>query len=126
MILGVGNDIIENNRIAAIYARHGQRFLQRIFAPAEISYCMAKADPAVHLAARFAAKEAFAKALGCGLRGFALKDIVVLNDSSGRPLIELAGKAEKMAQLQNIDNILVSLAHERAYSMATVVLEQNR
>jgi holo-[acyl-carrier protein] synthase len=78
MILGVGNDIVEVARIKAILSRHPQRFLDRVFTPHEQDYCLKRKDPALHLAARFAAKEAIVKALGTGFsQGLSWLDIEI-------------------------------------------------
>ena len=94
-MLTTGIDIIEISRVRGVLERYGQRFLNRIFTPAEIAYCRERAP---NLAARFAAKEATMKALGTGVRGVGWKDIEVVRHESGAPSIELHGRAKQRAQ----------------------------
>lgn len=86
MILGIGTDIIEVQRIRDIMKRYPKRFLERIFTSDEQTYCMRRKDPALHLAGRFAAKEAIVKALGTGFaNGLSWLDIEIRNDPLGKP-----------------------------------------
>ncbi|MES2729014.1 MAG: holo-ACP synthase [Pseudomonadota bacterium] len=100
MIYGIGTDIVPIDRIARILARHGDRFLRRTFTPAEIArggLCHTPHQVAAHFAKRFAAKEAYAKALGTGIRdGVTLRDIGVENDGLGRPSLVVHRKAQQM------------------------------
>jgi len=90
----VGVDIIEIERIEAVLRRHGERFLQRVYTPAERAYCRGRVP---ELAARFAAKEAVSKALGTGLRGIAWQEMEILGDERGKPLVNLHGRAKARA-----------------------------
>jgi holo-[acyl-carrier protein] synthase len=118
---GIGIDLVEVPRIREMLERHGQRFKERTFTAGEIAYCDACADPAMHYAARFAAKEAAAKALGTGLwaEGVAWTDIEVVREVSGKPQIALHGAAKQHAANANC---LVSLTHTRDLAMAQVIL----
>lgn len=118
---GIGIDLVEVPRIRDLLAKHGQRFKERTFTAGEISYCDACADPAMHYAARFAAKEAVAKALGTGLwaEGVVWTDIEVVRDEHGKPSIVLHGAAKVQAKAATC---LISLTHTRELAMAQVFL----
>ncbi len=123
MIYGIGIDLIEVERIRKQLER-SDRFINRIFTPDEIVYCESKKNRAQNFAARFAAKEAFFKALGTGWRGgLAFNQVEVVNDSLGKPEIRLHGKAEKLIAEKNITNICVSLTHLKDFASAIVTLE---
>ena len=123
MIYGIGIDLIEVERIRKQLER-SDRFINRIFTPDEIVYCESKKNRAQNFAARFAAKEAFFKALGTGWRGgLAFNPVEVVNDSLGKPEIRLHGKAEKLIAEKNITNICVSLTHLKDFASAIVTLE---
>ena len=95
MIYGIGTDIVDIKRIEKSLKSHGNKFLKKIFLKNEIFYCEKKKNPAAFYAKRFAAKEAFSKALGTGIRkGISFKNIEVKNDISGKPFIKLNGEAE--------------------------------
>lgn len=118
---GIGIDLVEVPRIRELLERHGQRFKERTFTAGEIAYCDSCADPAMHYAARFAAKEAAAKALGTGLwaEGVVWTDIEVVRGEHGRPSILLHNAARKHA---NEGTCLVSLTHTKELAMAQVIL----
>ncbi len=118
MRVRVGIDIIEVERIAAAIARHGERFLARVFTPAEARCCRGRV---ASLAARFAAKEAAAKALGQGIDNVRWHDIEVLNDADGRPILHLHGEARYLAARAGLNAWDVSLSHARDYAVASVV-----
>jgi len=118
-MLTTGIDIIEISRVRGVLERYGQRFLDRIFTPAEIAYCRERAP---NLAARFAAKEATMKALGTGVRGVGWKDIEVVRQESGAPSIELHGRAKQRAQRLGVQEVAISLSHSRDYAVASVVV----
>ncbi|MBM3880178.1 MAG: holo-ACP synthase [Verrucomicrobia bacterium] len=124
MILGVGIDIIEVDRIQAAHQRFGERFLKRILCPAEIAYCLAFKAPAPHLAARFAAKEAVSKAFGTGI-GHALgwQDIEVLRRGSGQPYVRLTGPGLRLLEQCGGRHLHLSLSHTQHYATALAVLE---
>lgn len=118
MELQVGVDIVEISRVEAVLERFGERFLQRIYTPAEQALCRGRAP---ELAVRFAAKEATMKALGTGRRGVGWREIEVLSDRRGRPLLYLHGRAQERAAELGLQHFAVSLSHERQLAVATVV-----
>lgn len=119
MILGVGNDIIEIERIRASIERFGERFLNRLFTANEQKYCLAHKDPAKNFAGRFAAKEAFVKALGTGFRkGVSWLDIEILNDAYGKPCITLS---EPLKELTHPSQFSLSISHCRDYATAVII-----
>jgi holo-[acyl-carrier protein] synthase len=125
MIIGIGTDIIEISRIKkAVQTR--PKLAERVFTRAEIDYCQSNGDFFTSLAARFAAKEAVAKALGTGIRDFKWQDIEVTNDFLGKPNIVIYGKAQEIAGQLGVNTIHVSLSHSRDYAVAMVVLEGDR
>src|SRR5512140_3267122 len=124
MIVGTGIDIAEVPRIAQTIARHGERFLQRVFTEGERRYCDSKANRVERFAARFAAKEAGMKALGTGWsRGVRWRDVEVQRQPGGRPTIVFHGKAAEAAHQLGTSRIAVSLTHTAAEAIAHVILE---
>lgn len=122
MIHGIGIDIIEIDRIRAMIERHGDRFLSRIFTDTEIEYCRSKKIPYQHYAARYAAKEAFSKAIATGWRGeFRWKDIEVSNNEFGQPSMMLYGK---LAERLGSDKVLISMSHSDDTVIAFVIIEK--
>ena len=119
----VGVDIIEIERIEAVLRRHGERFLERVYTPAEQAYCRGRVQ---ELAARFAAKEAISKALGTGLRGIAWQEMEILGDKRGKPLIYLHGRAKARAEELGLSEFAVSLSHSRDYALAFVMAAGKR
>lgn len=125
MIYSIGHDIVENQRIADLIAAHGQRALQRILTPAELCLCAVREDKVKFLAKRFAAKEAFAKACGTGLRTpVLLNNISILNDELGRPYFVLAPELEEWLAVRGILSYHLSLSDERSLSSAVVIFEK--
>lgn len=124
MIRGVGIDLVNIDRIEQAVERWGQRFLQRIFTAAEIERCWQLARPAQCLALRFAAKEAFAKALGLGMsKGLRWRDIEVVNDELGKPGLLLHNQAKLLLETTEVTETWLSLSDERDSAIAVVVLE---
>jgi holo-[acyl-carrier protein] synthase len=124
VILSIGTDLAEVPRIRDAHTRFGDRFLERVFTPAEIAYSLRKANKHERLAARFAAKEALMKAIGTGLsRGVTWKDIEVINLPSGKPTLRLTGQAATHAERLGTRHIHLSLTHTAGMAMAVVVLE---
>jgi holo-[acyl-carrier protein] synthase len=124
MIVGIGLDVVETDRIARILAEHGRQFRERVFTPAELAECRNRRDEAQALAARFAAKEACLKALGTGWRrGFTFRDVEVVRMDGGAPVIRLAGGAAARATARGVRAVHVSLTHERGLAAAAVILE---
>jgi holo-[acyl-carrier protein] synthase len=124
MVLGLGTDLIETERVHESMNRFGDRFLERIFTVGEIAYCTRKKNAAESFAARFAAKEAAAKALGTGIsRGVSWKEFEVKREGSGRPTLHLSGRAAELAAAMGVRRVQVSLTHSRELAMAVVVVE---
>jgi len=118
MPLSTGIDIIEIPRIERALGRWGQRFLERVYTPAEVAYCRGRVP---ELAARFAAKEAIAKALGTGLAGISWNEMEILPDRRGKPLVFLHGRARERAELLGLTEWAVSLSHLAELAVASVV-----
>jgi holo-[acyl-carrier protein] synthase len=124
LILGLGTDLIEIERIERSYQRFGEAFLARVYTPGEIAYCMAKRNYAESLAARFAAKEAGAKALGTGIsRGVNWREFEVRRRPGQRPELHLSGRAAEIAARLGIRRLSLSLSHSRTTSIAIVTAE---
>ena len=124
MVLGLGTDLIETRRVQESIDRFGERFLERIYTAGEIAYCTRKKNAAESFAARFAAKEAGAKALGTGIsRGVSWKEFEVKREVSGRPSLHLSGRAAELAGVMGVKKIQLSLTHSRDLAMAVVVAE---
>ena len=124
MVLGVGIDVIQNERIRQSLEKFGTRFINRIYTEIETGYCNNCADPGIHLAARFAAKEAAFKALGTGwAAGVKWKDIEVQRLASGKPELHLYGEALAHATSLGATRFHVSLTHDQLVSCAVVLLE---
>lgn len=124
MIVGIGVDIVETSRITEALEKYGERFQRRIFTETEIAYCTARPARMIeHFAARFAAKEAFSKALGTGMAaGVAFRDIGVVNRPGGKPELVLTGQAAlRAAGMRSY----VTLSHQRTTAVAVVVLESD-
>jgi len=127
MIIGLGIDLIEISRIEESFDRHGERFRDRVFTAAEAAYCDGQAAPALHYAARFAAKEAFSKALGLGIaNGISWPEIGVMNDEWKAPRLILTGRAAQLAAERGVWATHVSLTHTDTMASAVVVLEGER
>ena len=124
MIVGTGIDLVEIERIHQSVERFGERFLNRVFTAAEQAYCLRKKNAAESLAARFAAKEAGAKALGTGINhGVTWLEIEVVREPSGRPTIAFHGRAREIANRLGVQSAALSLTHTRDLAVASVVLE---
>ncbi|HTS46350.1 MAG TPA: holo-ACP synthase [Bryobacteraceae bacterium] len=122
--MGIGIDVEEVARIREAMERHGRRFVDRIFSPAEIAYVERKANRFERYAARFAAKEAGMKAIGTGWRrGVRWLDFEVANLPSGRPTLRMHGVAAKVAEGLGVRNIALSLTHTAQQGVAIVILE---
>ena len=125
MVLGLGTDLIEISRIEESIQQFGQRFLERVYTPGEIAYCQRKKKHAAEsFAARFAAKEAGAKALGTGIsQGVSWKEFEVQREPSGKPSLHLSGRARELADELGIRRLTLSLTHSRDVALAVVVAE---
>ncbi len=124
MIIGLGTDLIEIERVQASINRFGDRFLDRVFTPGEIAYCMRKKQSAESFAARFAAKEAAAKVLGTGIsRGVGWKEFEVRREPGQRPTLHLAGRAADLARAMGVRRMHLTLSHSRTLAIAVAVAE---
>ncbi len=122
MILGLGIDIVKVSRLEKWL--NDKKLLERFFNKEELEYVLSKGDGAApSLAVRFAAKEAFGKALGTGLAGIELKDIAVVNDKTGRPFLKLFGTALQALKEKGGASIHLSLTHEKTTAAAVVIIE---
>lgn len=122
--VGLGVDLVQVERFRNFLRRDKQALLQRLFTADELAYCFARRDPAPHLAARFAAKEALLKAFGLGLRdGLSWQDMEVVRDSLGRPFFRLHGRAAELLAERGLADPLLSYSHDGDYATATVILE---
>ncbi|MBK5273775.1 MAG: holo-[acyl-carrier-protein] synthase [Desulfuromonadales bacterium] len=125
MIAGIGTDIVAIKRFQRFVDENNTPLLQRIFSEQERAYCSARKNCAASYSARFAAKEAFLKALGTGLRdGISWHDIEVTNNSLGKPELILSGKAIELFLAQGLSTVFLSLAHDGGSAIAVVVLEK--
>jgi holo-[acyl-carrier protein] synthase len=121
MIKGIGIDVVELGRMKDVVGKWGERFLQKVFTEGELAYARSKKFPINHIAGRFAAKEAVAKALATGWSGgFRWKDVEVTNDPSGKPAITLHGYVKEML---DGNRIFVSISHSESVVVATAVIE---
>jgi len=126
-ILGLGTDIVEVARIDRLLREKGDEFLSRVFTAREVEYCRAKPKPAPHFAARFAAKEAFMKAIGTGwAKGVGFAEIGVTNNEDGKPELEVTGQARSIIDGSGPSFLWLSLSHTADYATATVIIEARR
>src|ERR1700690_3800699 len=124
MILGLGIDIIEVARIEASHERFGERFLNRILLPNEISYCLSHRAPGPFLAARFAAKEAISKAFGTGIGApLGWLDMGVARKASGEPFVILHGGGQQLLEQRGAWAVLISLSHTQVHATAVAILD---
>src|SRR5437879_12824409 len=124
MIVGMGVDLAEVDRIRAAIGRYGRRFIDRIYTPGEIAYVERKTNRFERYAGRFAAKEAGMKAVGTGWRrGVRWVDLEVVREKSGRPTLKLAGEAEKIAKQLGVKHIALSITHTEEQALAQVIFE---
>ena len=124
MLIGIGTDIVNTTRIAE-YKEQSEFFIDEIFTSKEIGYCESMAFPETHYAGRFAAKEAFFKALGTGI-GYGMKftDVEVKQDDLGKPFIELHHKTKLIADNKNAEDIHLSISHSSTTAIAFVVIQK--
>jgi holo-[acyl-carrier protein] synthase len=122
-ILGIGNDIVEVDRIRKSFDRHGYRFLTKLFSTKEQDYCLKHKDPIPHLAGRFAAKEAVVKALGTGFGEHASwLDIEIINDELGKPYVQFS---QHLLEKLKDSTMLVSISHCESYVTAIAIWTQS-
>ena len=123
-VIGIGVDVIECARIQHSMERFGDRFLHRVFTHGEIEYSMSMKFPERHLAARFAGKEAVAKAFGTGIgKAMGWRNIDIRKRESGEPFLVFSGPAEVFAAKRGVTSALITLSHTDNYAVACVVLE---
>jgi len=124
VIVGLGLDIAEIDRIEAAITRYGAPFIERLFTPSEVSYCESHRNRYERYAGRFAAKEAAMKALGTGWRhGIRWRDIEVTREPSGKPTLRLEGVARQFADRLGVKNITVTITHSGNLALAQVIFE---
>jgi holo-[acyl-carrier protein] synthase len=125
MIHGIGTDFVEVSRIDKILQKWGDRFIGKVYTNDEIDYCKNKAFPAMHYAARFAAKESFLKSLGIGLgMGVRLKEIEVINNPQGSPILKIHERIKENLDKLGITVMHISMTHTREHAHAIVILEK--
>ncbi len=126
MIVGLGTDIVEVERIEKMIADHGDHFLERIFTPTEIAHCQPRRESTPHYAGRFAAKEAVMKVLGTGFTTeVGWTEIEIKVKPSGQPYVELHGSTQAVADRLGITEILVTISHTKTYATATAIGVRN-
>lgn len=114
----IGVDLIDIGRINAVMGRHPQRFRRRVLTPSEDRYCGPRVE---RVAGRWAAKEAISKVLGLGVRGVGWREIEVLPNWAGQPQVHLHGRAEARAQYLGLEELTVSISHERSMAVAVAI-----
>ncbi|MCX7045415.1 MAG: holo-ACP synthase [Candidatus Sumerlaeota bacterium] len=125
MIIGIGVDLVEHERVQNVLAKFEGRFARKIFTEEERAYSDARATPHIHYAARFAAKEAFLKAVGLGMAGgMRWRDCGVINDAAGKPELSIVGAALERCRRLGATHAHVSLSHSREHAIAIVILER--
>jgi holo-[acyl-carrier protein] synthase len=123
-VIGIGVDLVECVRIRHSLDRFGDRFLQRVFTEGEIEYSMSMKFPERHLAARFAGKEAVAKAFGTGIgKAMGWRNIDIKKKESGEPFLVFSGPVEELAAKRGVTSALITLSHTEHHAVACVVLE---
>ena len=123
-VLGIGVDLVECARIQHSLDRFGEKFLHRVFTEGEIEYSMSMKFPARHLAARFAGKEAVAKAFGTGIgKAMGWRNIDIRKKPSGEPFLVFSGPAQELAKQRGVTSALITLSHTDHHAMASVVLD---
>lgn len=123
VVLGVGVDILEIDRIRWAHLRWGSRFLRKIFLPEEADYCFRQSNPYPSLGARFAAKEAVAKALGTGIgREVSFRNILLTKNAAGAPQIFLSGEACHVLHCLGGSRVLISISHGRTHAVAYALI----
>jgi holo-[acyl-carrier protein] synthase len=123
-VIGIGVDVVECDRIQRSLDRFGEKFLRRVFTDGEIEYSTSMKFPARHLAARFAGKEAVAKAFGTGIgKAMGWRNIDISKKKSGEPFLVFSGPAQELATKRGVTTALITLSHTDHHAMACVVLE---
>ena len=126
-IIGIGTDITECLRIARMIERHGELFINRVYTPAEIRYCQSRKQATQHYTGRWAAKEAILKALGTGwARGISWRDIEILNEPGGKPVVGVRGGAKELVEQLGITKLLVTISHCHTHATAYAIAVAER
>jgi len=121
-LFGIGIDVVEVGRIASSLEEFGEKFATRIFTAGEREYCLSRAKPELHFAARFAVKEAASKALGTGIgKEVGWLDLEVTRGENGEPLLRISGRAKEFCDAHGISEIKISLTHARDYAAANAI-----
>lgn len=124
MVVGLGVDIVQNDRIQGIIDKWGDKFLDKIFTETELDFINRHEQKLQRYASNYAVKEAFVKALGTGFRnGINFHNIQVRRDELGKPFIELMGTTKSFAEQKGINKIHTTISHEKDYSVAVVIFE---
>ncbi|MFC1533410.1 holo-ACP synthase [Thermodesulfobacteriota bacterium] len=127
MIYGIGVDLVHIKRMESVIQRWGDRFIRRVFTPGEIEICYSRSSSPSAFSLRFAAKEAFCKALGTGMKkGVKWRDIEVIHFPGGRPGLKIHGRSSKICEKEKIMGFHLSLSDEGEYGIAMVVLEKQQ
>jgi holo-[acyl-carrier protein] synthase len=121
MIVGTGVDLVSIRRIERVYRRHAMRFLRRVFSTTELALLMARPFPLPSIAARFAAKEAVLKAIGCGIGPASLREVEILAGRGQKPAVRLSGWAARLAGERGINAVELSMAHESPFACAVAI-----
>ncbi|MEK6528390.1 MAG: holo-ACP synthase [Nitrospirota bacterium] len=123
MIYGIGIDLVKIERVKSVVNKWGQKFLEKVFTGNEIAYCYERKEPYLSLSVRFAAKEAFIKAIGSEIF-LPLTTIEIMNNKSGVPSIRIKGEIKKFFKKNKLKHCHLSLSHEKEFGIACVVLEK--
>ncbi|YCM44938.1 holo-ACP synthase [Verrucomicrobiaceae bacterium 227] len=122
-LIGIGIDVVEVSRVKSSLDEFGERFVTRIFTESEREYCARQKRPELHFAARFAAKEAIAKAFGTGIgKEIGWLDMEICRRESGEPMVELSGGGAEYAKDRGVLQVMVSLTHAKHYAAANAVI----
>ena len=122
-LIGIGIDVVEVDRVKSSLDEFGERFLEKLFTKTEQEYCGRQKRPELHLAARFAAKEAIAKAFGTGIgKEIGWLDMEIIRRESGEPEVRLSGNASSYAESRGVVRVMVSLTHAKHYAAANAVI----
>lgn len=121
-VFGIGIDVVEIERIERMLDEYGDKFIGRMFTEVEQAYCSQQNRPALHYAARFAAKEAISKAFGTGIgKDLEWLDMEIRRNEAGAPTLHLSGSGKEFADQNEISEVLISLTHAHAYAAANAV-----
>lgn len=123
-VIGLGTDLARSSRFRRLLEAGKNGVIERLFSTDERAYCLRQKDPSPHLAARFAAKEAFLKALGLGLRdGLSWQDMEVVRGPLGQPELQFKGRAAELIAERKVTSVHLSYSHDGDYAVANVILE---